>query len=230
MSEVIKDTEMNGKTVKTKKEIPAWFALGIITIVAALCLAVVYLITKGPIEIQEREATDKTIKALMLQGDVVEKDFSKNEIALSTGDLDSLYECINDGTVIGYVGQKTVNGFGGKVQVTVGVAVDADGKAEKITGISVGGSDFSETAGLGAKSKGTTEAGGDPKVFVNQFAGKGTEQGLTARKASEEKTEYTVDAITAATITSRSVTNGVNDVVNAIKEYIVNSSNGGAVN
>ena len=230
MSEVIKDTEMNGKTVKTKKEIPAWFALGIITIVAALCLAVVYSITKGPIEIQEREATDKTIKALMLQGDVVEKGFSKNEIALSTGDLDSLYECINDGTVIGYVGQKTVNGFGGKVQVTVGVAVDADGKAEKITGISVGGSDFSETAGLGAKSKGTTEAGGDPKVFVNQFAGKGTEQGLTARKASEEKTEYTVDAITAATITSRSVTNGVNDVVNAIKEYIVNSYNGGAVN
>lgn len=52
----------------------------------------------------------------------------------------------------------TVKGYGGEIEIVVGV--DNDGV---ITGINVGGANFSETAGLGAKTK-------EP-AFTEQFKG-----------------------------------------------------------
>ncbi len=76
--------------------------------------------------------------------------------------------------------------------------VDNDGV---ITGISVGGSSFSETAGLGARSK---EA-----WFAEQYIGK--ESPIALKKDGGE-----IDAITSATITSRAVTKAVNSAVLAL--------------
>lgn len=233
--EVVKKPEIQDREKNVKKELPAWLVLGIITIIAALCLAVVYGITKEPIRVQNEAATEKTIKSLMLQDGQETDGFKKKDLKPETAaeyGLDALYVCFINDSVIGYVGQKTVNGFGGKVQITVGISADQNtGEADKITGISVGGSDFSETAGLGAKAKGTTERGGDSAVFVNRFAGKNTDKELAVRKGADPKNDYTVDAITAATITSKSVTDGVNEIVSAIKSYIKdNATKGGAVN
>ena len=123
--------------------------------------------------------------------------------AQSSG-LDSLYEAKIGDETAGYVGTITVNGFGGEVEVTVGM--DAQGI---ITGIAVGGSNFSETAGLGAKSK-------EP-AFTGQFAGKTTPLSVTK---SGDATETQVDAITSATITSNAVTGGVNTVGECIKQKL----------
>ena len=108
--------------------------------------------------------------------------------------------------VIGYVSQITVKGYKGPVEVTVGLD-----NGLTLTGISVGGSDFAETAGLGAKAK-------EP-AFQNQFAGKKTP--VTLIKQGGTPDDDTVDAITAATITSTAVTNGVNTVAKFIKTDIL---------
>ncbi|MBQ9943336.1 MAG: FMN-binding protein [Clostridia bacterium] len=121
-----------------------------------------------------------------------------NAAATDTG-MDWCYEGIKDGQVVGYVAQTNVKGFGGKVEVIVGVNRD-----QQITGISVGGANFSETAGLGAKAK---EAG-----FTNQFIGKDATESIGVIKAGNPKGDNDVDAITAATITSSAVAGGVNSI------------------
>ena len=109
---------------------------------------------------------------------------------------------------VGYVAQKTVKGFGGEVEVIAGVnAQDQDHLI--LGGISVGGANFSETAGLGAKSK--------DAAFTDQFKNKPLSNGLKLIKAGEEKADNTIDAITSASITSNAVVNGVNTIVEEIK-------------
>lgn len=109
---------------------------------------------------------------------------------------------------VGYVAQKTVKGFGGEVEVIAGVnAHDPDHLT--LGGISVGGANFSETAGLGARSKDAD--------FTGQFAGKPVSDGLKLIKAGEEKADNTIDAITSATVTSTAVVNAVNSLVEQIK-------------
>ena len=104
--------------------------------------------------------------------------------------------------VVGYVAQTTVQGFKGEVEVIAGLDPFLT-----LTGISVGGSNFSETAGLGAKSK-------DPE-FTSQFAGK--QAPVRVIKAGGTPGDSTVDAITAATITSNAVAGGVNTIANFVK-------------
>ena len=108
--------------------------------------------------------------------------------------------------VAGYVSQITVKGYKGPVEVTVGLDKDLT-----LTGISVGGSDFAETAGLGAKSK-------DP-AFTSQFAGK--KPPVVVIKNGGIAGDNTIDAITAATITSNAVAGGVNEVVKFVKRDIM---------
>ena len=103
-----------------------------------------------------------------------------------------------NGAAVGYVTVNTVKGFGGDVEISV--AVDPEGV---IQGISVGGANFKETAGLGAKSK-------EP-AFTEQFAGKTAPVAL-------KKNGGEIDAITAATITSSAVVRGVNDAVTMLAE------------
>ena len=98
-----------------------------------------------------------------------------------------------DGAVVGHTAQVTVKGYGGDVEIVVGV--DADGV---ITGLNVGGANFSETAGLGAKAK-------EP-AFTEQF------KGLTAPLVLKDN----VDSITGASITSGAVVGGVNTALDYI--------------
>lgn len=88
----------------------------------------------------------------------------------------------------GYVVRVSVNGFGGTIDMMVGV--DESGC---VTGVSV--ISHSETASLGAYC---TRAD-----FRSQFVG-------TTDALAVEKDGGTVDALTGATVTSRAVTEGVN--------------------
>ena len=98
-----------------------------------------------------------------------------------------------NGETIGYTAQITVKGYGGEIEVVVGV--DNDGV---ITGINVGGANFSETAGLGAKTK-------EP-AFTEQF--KGLSAPLTLKG--------NVDSVSGASVSSGAVVNGVNAVLDYV--------------
>ena len=96
---------------------------------------------------------------------------------------------------LGYVVDVTVNGFGGAINMMVGV--DAEGRVAGVSIVS-----HSETASLGANC--TRED------FRSQFSGAEGTLAVTRDGGS-------VEALTGATVTSRAVTNGVNLAVEFVK-------------
>lgn len=175
-----------------KKQLPAWAVLLLITLVAGLSLGATYTITKDAIDAQAAQAAENARRSALPGADSFE------QLPLPDGaTVDWCYAGMQNGEIIGYVCQATVQGFGGPLEVIAGVDL-----AQKITGVTIGGSAFAETAGLGAKAK-------EP-AFSDQFAGK--QAPLTVVKAGEESSKQTVDAITSATITSRAATGAVNQI------------------
>ena len=118
------------------------------------------------------------------------------------GGLDEVYVGKAEGKLVGYVGSVEVSGYGGPVQVTVGL--DPDGK---ITGLSVGGSAFAETAGLGAKAK--------DEAFTSQFIGKMPP--VRVSKTRSGVNDNSVDVITSATITTNAVNGGVERIAETVE-------------
>jgi RnfABCDGE-type electron transport complex G subunit len=108
--------------------------------------------------------------------------------AESFGSGSFTYDVLVGGKTVGKVIMVTVQGFESPIEVTVGV--DA---SNTLTGISVGGSGFAETPGLGAKAKET--------AFTGQFAG----------KSLPVKLGEGIDAISGATVTSTAVVKAVNE-------------------
>ena len=178
----------------------------IITLVAGIALGITDALTRNPIAEQERIQAENARKSV-LKDAVSFEQLSIVEDASVAWAYAGIGE---DGQPIGYVAQKTIKGFGGDVDVIVGVNVQ-DPENLTLTGISVGGSKFKETAGLGARSK--------DKAFTDQFIGKTVP--LKLIKNSADKADNTIDAITSATVTSNAVVNGVNDVVKFVKSDIL---------
>ena len=179
-----------------KKSVPAWAALFAICAVCAILLACTFNVTKSPIAKQESAAAESARKSVMSAAER----FEEVEIPAESA-VKSLYKGVTDGETVGYVAVVAAKGYGGEVEVTVGIGSDG-----RTTGISVGGANFSETAGLGAKSK-------EP-AFTDQFANRETP--LRVVKTGGTRADDTVDAITSATVTSTAVTNAVN----AAGEYV----------
>ncbi|MCE5343028.1 MAG: FMN-binding protein [Eubacteriales bacterium] len=173
-----------------KKKFPPFAILTVITLCAALLLALTNFVTIGPIAATSAKAADEARKAVLSEAE----DF---EPLTHDDTVDSLYRGLKSGATVGYTATVTVSGYGGPVEVTVGL--DANGV---LTGLNVGGSKFAETAGLGAKAK-------EP-AFTDQFIGKQTP--VTLKKD--------VDAISGATITSTAVTKGVNAAAAAVAKAV----------
>ena len=98
----------------------------------------------------------------------------------------------------GYVVEVTPSGFGGAIDMVVGV--DLSGA---VTGVSI--INMSETSGLGANAS--------KDSFRSQYVGKSGE--LAVSKDGGE-----IDALTGATITSRAVTSGVNTAQRVVAEIM----------
>lgn len=190
---------------KGSPRVPCYLALAVITLIAGLVLGATYMLTKDPIAAQESRKAEMARAAVMPEADAF-------RLLDAAGDdaVDWVYEALRDGARVGYVAQGTGRGFGGEIEVIVGLRADGE-----ITGISVGGANFSETAGLGAKAK---EA-----AFTGGFFGKRAP--LTVVKAGEAKSESTVDAITSATITSKAVNDTVTRVSEAVRALVEPSEN-----
>lgn len=179
---------------KTKKK-PAGMAslvliLFAITLVASLLLGLVNSVTKDKIaEINEQ----KTASAMQ---EVFSAD-SYDPVEYTGGDsvVKTAYLAMTGGNVEGYVVEVAPTGFGGAINMVVGI--DLDGI---VTGVSI--IKMTETAGLGTlaseESYRSQYVGGSGDFAVNKDGG-------------------TIDALTGATVTSRAVTNGVNSAVEAAK-------------
>lgn len=167
----------------------------IIMVVAGLCLGATYAVTQEPIAEQQRIQAENARRAVLPDA------ASFEEVALSApGSITACYRGIDaSGNPCGYAFSVDAKGFGGTVGLTVGVS---DGT---ITGVRIGS--HSETPGLGAKAADV--------AFYGQFAGKSGE--LTVTKTGAV-TDQEINAITAATITSKAVTGAVNEVLAAAQD------------
>ena len=162
-----------------RKIITLGLKLLLIAAVAGLALGFTNAITKGPIDEQTIAAANAARESVLPGVDNFE------QIQTEEG-IDNAYIAYKGGDIAGYTAQITTQGYGGEIEIMVGM--DSSGA---ITGINVGGSNFSETAGLGAKVKNDD--------FKDQF------RGLMPPVVLNED----IDAVTAATISSRAVTDAV---------------------
>ena len=193
--------------------------LTIITVVAGLGLGLVYEVTKEPIARTEEQAKKEAWQTVF--SDVSLEDFKAVEVqpqsAIIALTLDGKFSPEADKTVAdlgikatvdevceaadeGYVVTVTdKEGYGGDIQITVGVTKDGT-----VSGVSI--LSISETAGLGMRA---TEA-----KFQEQYVGKNTDKFYVSKDGGEGEP---IDAISGATITSRAFTGAVNTAIGYCK-------------
>lgn len=174
-------------------------SLGLIALGAAACLSFVYQMTKKPIEISN---LNKKLNAIR----TVVPEFDNNPDAemfrLPTGEGDSLdvFPAKKGDEIVGYaVSTYTNEGFSGNITMMAGFKPDGS-----IIDVSILGQ--KETPGLGTKMA-------EP-AFKDQFRGKNpAEFALKVKKDGGP-----VDAITAATITSRAFCDAVQRGYNTLQK------------
>ena len=180
--------------------------LTVITIVAGFGLGYVYDITAEPIRRMEEATQMEAYRSVFPEAAV----FEDAQEALNPSDgPSSLYTaggCDVDSVVIaedsagnrlGYVINVTTHeGYGGDISLSVGINNEGVVKGMEIL-------DISDTAGLGMKAK---ESG-----FKDQFKDKAVSS-FTYTKTGAAS-EFEIDAISGATITTKAVTNAVNAAI-----------------
>ncbi len=173
--------------------------LFLITSVSALVLAVINYITAPVIEKNTIEKQEIAMKSVITKAVRFEKaDMSALPLVELPCAINSVYNAVDShDATIGHAVMVSSNGYGGEILLTVGIDNDL-----KVTGIDI--ISHSETPGLGAKCT--------DDEFKSQFAGKSGEIAVVKKDARENE----IDAISSATITSRTVTNCVNSALAAV--------------
>lgn len=156
-----------------------------ITAIAGLILAFAHDITRAPIEAKAKADQAAAMKVVLEAEEFTDLDDITNE------NITGLFEAKTGGNAAGYVFQVNSSGYGGKIELMVGI--NGEGAVSGIKILS-----HTETPGLGSKAE-------DP-TFTAQFKGLPAETELAVGSD--------IQAITGATITSKAVTNGVNTAIN----------------
>ncbi|MCI9217654.1 RnfABCDGE type electron transport complex subunit G [Lachnospiraceae bacterium 42-17] len=172
--------------------------LTIITLVAGIGLGLVYEITKEPIAQTQEAAKKKAWQEVFPEADInsfeavkVDEKAAKqviSELGIK-GSIDEVCKVGEDGYVITTTDKE---GYGGDIQITVGIT--ADGTVNGVSILSI-----NETAGLGMRAK-------EP-AFYEQYQGKQAERFIVSKDGGAGEP---IDALSGATITSRAVTGAVN--------------------
>ena len=177
-------------------------AITVITLVAGLALGVVQDITADPIAKQEAQAKQDAYKAVFadadsfetvdVDADAMQSYLDENGYAAQSIDETMLAKDAS-GNELGYAFTVTTSeGYGGDIQITVGIM--SDGTVNGISFLSI-----SETAGLGMKAT-------EPS-FYNQYVNKQADKFVVSKDGGDGEQ---IDALSGATITSRAVTGAVN--------------------
>ena len=181
------------KNLKIKDIIIPTVALFLICLVSTALLAFTNDITQEKIELNAIE-TEKASRTLVLPNGV---DYS--EVTTLENGVTYCVGSDADGNETGYIFTTGAKGYGGTVGVMVGVDLEGN-----ITGVEI--LSHSETPGLGANAT--------KQEFKDRFIGKnGT---LTVNKNSNEGQD--IQAITAATNTSKAVVAAVNTALETFAE------------
>lgn len=174
-------------------------SLTLISLGASACLGFVYQMTKAPIELS---VLNKKLAAIKM----VVPEFNNNPDAemykLPTGEGDSLdvYPAKMDSVLVGYaVNTYTKKGFSGNISLMAGFKPDG-------TIINISVLEQKETPGLGTKMT-------EPK-FKEQFNYKNP----SSFTLKVKKDGGPVDAITAATISSRAFCDGIQRAYNTLQK------------
>lgn len=156
-------------------------SLLIICLLSAFALSKVYSITKIRIDQQVVEATETGLKQVLPQAERFEE-----------AETSKVWLGFDDHNRVGIVFNVAPRGYGGPISTLVGVNLEG-----KVTGVKIASAaeGLKETPGLGLK---VTES-----WFRDQFKGK-TKEEITLKKDGGK-----IEAITAATISSRAVTDGI---------------------
>ncbi|MBE5969164.1 MAG: RnfABCDGE type electron transport complex subunit G [Lachnospiraceae bacterium] len=176
-------------------------------VAAGLGLGAVYAITAPLIE-KNNEARlqaslaevleAESFEAIDLDEDAIINALTDAGIEKESAKINTVYKATDaSGNTVGFdFDVSEMEGYGGEINFIVGI--DTDGA---ITGVSI--LKINETAGLGMKAK---EAD-----FRDQYVGKAVESFVVTKTGKTADNE--IDAISAATITSKAMTKGVNAAI-----------------
>lgn len=175
--------------------------LTLICLVAAVALAQIYELTKGPIENAMRQEKLTALKAVLPTYD--------NEPDLDTVEFSgtTYYVAKKDGAVVGYaVEAVSLNGYSGEIKILLGLLPGGE-----VSGLEI--LEHKETPGLGQKI--------EEKSWRNQFiwkdSAKTTRRSLTNTNWAVKKDRGDIDQISGATISPRAVVEAVKGALDQFK-------------
>ena len=182
--------------MEKQKRWSAWLIAAVVVVVAGAAIGV-GMMNSGNAQadtvLQEHEGLVRQLFPYAGEG---AESFERLAIEVKDG-FEMAYTVLRGGEPLGYAVKQTVQGYGGPIELIVGMRTD-----RTLAGIHVGGADFNETEGLGAKAK-------EP-AFTDQFAGKSVPLTLG----------QDIDAIAGATVTSRAIVDGVNQAAERLHAHL----------
>ena len=186
-----------------------------ITVISGLALGLVYEVTKEPIAKAQAAEKQEACALAFPEADSFESMEIDKEAASQAvkemgvnATVDEVYSAKMGDSEVGYVITTTdKDGYGGDVQISVGVMKDGSVNAISILSLN-------ETAGLGMRAK-------EPK-FYNQYAEKKTDRFYVSKDGGDGQA---IDALSGATITSRAVTGAVNTALGYYQNALGGSGN-----
>ena len=129
------------------------------------------------------------------------KEFEEVSSFKADGIVKNVYKGTDGGKCVGYCVSVAPSGYGGEMEIMVGVDNDL-----KLTGSDIVSS--SETAGLGKNAS--------KESFRSQFEGLG--KTVTVKKSAPKKENNEIQALSGATITSNAVADGANAAIEAVEK------------
>ncbi len=173
--------------------------LAIICVVVTLALSSANLLTEDTIaELQLKK--EKEAMAKVMDGEY-------EEITETIKDTEVTYNIVSkDGKIIGYIFKTAAKGYGGEISVMTAINPDASVASVEILDAS------GETPGLGQNVT--------KENFYTRFIGMSGDI-VVAKAGTADKTKNEIDAWTGATISSKAVTEAVNQSLDYAEEIIV---------
>ena len=201
---------MNDNTAKKSNKIfiiRLALILFLIVFISTLLLTLCNYLTKDKIAALEQKTANEARQAVIPGAIFEEIKLSESEEKEFSDEYDfkGAYRAEKDGKFSGYCINVAPNGFGGEINMIVGLDENLNYTGIKIISLS-------ETPGLGAKAS--------ESEFTKQFSDKKKGK-LEVIKNAKKTEENQINAISGATITSKAVTTGVNNALK-IAEQINN--------
>ena len=188
----------------------------IITLISGFILAAVNRATVEPIAYARTEEKNKAYRQMFKESDTFEENETLTQECNSSKEflddkgfngtkVDEALIAKSNNETVGYIINATSpNGYGGDIQISIGL--DKEGKIQGFEILSI-----SETVGLGMKAK--------EDEFKSQFAGKNVKEIKYTKSGVNNEDE--INAISGATITTSAVTEAVNSALAYAEEYIL---------